>query len=449
MNAAITILDHLQFDCPTTHQKEALLQMSGFVNENNTDDFFILCGSAGTGKTSIITALIGYLNANAHHYKIVAPTGRAARILGRKSQTLNSTIHSLIYHVNSNPDTGEVFFELKENQIKDYTIFIVDEASMISAIVSKESNNLINTKNALLDDLIKYVKDGNTANKIILLGDRNQLPPINEVESKALSPQYLNVKFNLKGTSYLLTEVKRQKDGCAILKTATEIKNGIDANSKNIFIKGFEKNTLNSATHNYVNDFKNKGFENVVAIGATHNMNKMFNKIIREKLFGLKVKIIKNDDLLIITSSWKRNSFHLYSGDHVIVKDVNINDIEEVGGLHFVPIQLSSKSFDNQESIIEDYLLLESVLTPEGLKVEDENRLRHERFTKNKIYRSTGNSCDDRYVGAIRATYGHSITCYKAQGGEWESVYLNSYFMPTLKYQYTAVTRAKSNLILF
>ena len=103
MQYKISILDHLQFDCPTLEQKMALLSMSKFVNSNNEDDFLILSGAAGTGKTSITTALIGYLNTNTIGYNIAAPTGRAARILGRKSKTLNSTIHSLIYNTKPNP----------------------------------------------------------------------------------------------------------------------------------------------------------------------------------------------------------------------------------------------------------------------------------------------------------------------------------------------------------
>ena len=102
-----------------------------------------------------------------------------------------------------------------------------------------------------------------------------------------------------------------------------------------------------------------------------------------------------------------------------------------------------------QEEIIQDYILLDSVLHPEGLTIAQENRLRHERFSKNKAYRESGNPSDDRYVGAIRATYGHSITCNKAQGGEWDKVLINSFFMPSLRYQYTAVTRAKNNLLIF
>ena len=449
METKITILDHLQFDCPTAQQRNALLSMSDFVKGENKDDFYILCGAAGTGKTSITTALIGYLNSKAIDYKITAPTGRAARILGRKSKTVNSTIHSLIYNVNSNPETGVVSFELKENPVKDFSIYIVDEASMVSSMVNREEGNLFTSKNSLLNDLIRFVKSGHEDNKIIFLGDKNQLPPVNETDSKALCAQYLESKYQLKGSAYLLTEVKRQEDGSCILKNAVAIREGIESNAQKVALQGVEKYSLANASISYVKEYLQNGFEKAVAIGATHKMNKMFNSIVREKIYGASVKPLEKNDLLLVSNTWKRNDFHLFSGDHITVLEADINDTETVAGLHFIPVKLSSKNLQGDEEIIEDYILLESVLHPEGLSIEQENRLRHERFSKNKVYRDSGNASDDRYVGAIRATYGHSITCNKAQGGEWDKVYLNTFFMPSLKFQYTAVTRAKSQLMVF
>lgn len=449
MEKAITILDHLQFDCPTAQQKVALLAMSDFVNKNNNEDFFILCGAAGTGKTSITTALIGYLNAKAIHYKIAAPTGRAARILGRKSKTVNSTIHSLIYNTKPNPKTGEVVFSLKENTVKDISVYIIDEASMVASTLNKEVGSLYSAKNSLLSDLVRFVKNGNPGNKIIFLGDKNQLPPINEIDSKALCGEYLKEKFQLEGTAHLLTEVKRQEDGSYILKNAVAIREGIDANFSKVNLQGVEKKSVSQASSDYVKEYLNNGFESVVSIGATHKMNIMFNKVVREKIYGKNTNTIESNELLLISNTWKRNGFQLYSGDHVTVLEVYSNKTELVAGLHFVPVKLLSKSLDGIDEIIEDYIMLESVLNPEGIKQEQESRLRHERFSKNRVYRDSGNAADDRYVGAIRATYGHSITCNKAQGGEWNKVYMNSFFVPSLKYQYTAVTRAKSAFVLY
>ncbi|MEO9893096.1 AAA family ATPase [Aurantibacter sp.] len=446
MKNAITILDHLQFDCPTSEQKNALLGMSNFVKKANGDDFFILCGAAGTGKTSITTALIGYLNSKSIAYNIAAPTGRAARILGRKSKTVNSTIHSLIYSVKSNAETGEVEFQLKTNDIKDFNVFIIDEASMIASKVQNETNNLFKSKNSLLSDLIQFVKGGNPKNKIIFLGDHNQLPPVNEKESLALSKDYLSDKFYLTGTAKLLTEVKRQDDGSYVLKNANTLREGIENKQTNVNLIGIAKLSIEDASKSYILDYLANGQESIISIGTTHNMNKMFNNKVRSKIYGYSAKVIELDDLLLVTQTWKRNGHQLYSGDHVLVKEVNLNDIEYVAGLSFAPIKLASKNLKGEEEIIEDYVLLESIINPRGLTMKQENRLRHERFKKNKVYRQSLKPSDDKYIGAIRTTYGHSITCNKAQGGEWDNVLVNSFYMPTLKYQYTAITRAKNEV---
>src|SRR5690606_16615275 len=146
----------------------------------------ILSGAAGTGKTSITTALIQYLTKKDINYKIAAPTGRAARILGKKCKTTSTTIHSMIYNTVSDPDSGEVVFKRKENPVKTRTIYILDEASMISTVVAREEGSLFFSSNSLLDDLIWFVKDGHEKTQLVFLGDRNQLPPVFEDFSKAL-----------------------------------------------------------------------------------------------------------------------------------------------------------------------------------------------------------------------------------------------------------------------
>jgi len=134
----------------------------------------------------------------------------------------------------------------------------------------------------------------------------------------------------------------------------------------------------------------------------------------------------------------------LYNGDHVTVENIEISKVEIVAGLHFVPIRVKAKNIDGSEYEVEEYLLLESILHPSGsLQIADENKLLGERYAKNKMLRESGRPSDDRYVGALRLTYGHSITCNKAQGGEWNNVYMNDFLLPSLKYIYTALTRGK------
>ena len=434
------ILDYLHFSHPTFEQRNVLLAMEEFVSEENPYDFLVLCGAAGTGKTSVTAALIGYLNELEKPYRIAAPTGRAARILGRQAKTTTSTIHSMIYAPKADNETGRVTFKLKIGHNPKPTIYIIDEASMIPKDVDK-NQNIFQVEKGLIYDLIAYIKKANVNNKIILLGDHYQLPPIEETESFALNKDFLEKTFNLKGEAYLLTEVKRQEDGSYILENATDIRKAIDIGEKSHPIRGNQNRTIYTAADKYVSNAKNEGLENQVAIGVSHKANKFFNDLIRERIFGYAKKVLEQGDLLMVTQNWYRNGVQLYNGDHVELLTVDWSLQDQVAGLHFVAVKVKVL-FSESEIIVEDYALLETILSPGGIiDSKLENELRRQRYTKNRVFRESGMPGDDRYVGALRLIYGHAITCNKAQGGEWRKVYINTLGIPSLKWQYTAVTR--------
>lgn len=442
------IFQFLHFSQPTAEQSAVLKAMEDFVSPENQYDFLVLCGAAGTGKTSITAALIGYLNEFGNPYKISAPTGRAARILGRKAKTTTSTIHSMIYAPKADNETGKVTFKLKLGHNANPTIYIIDEASMIPKDIDKEQN-LFQVEKGLIYDLIAYIKRANVNNKIIFLGDRYQLPPIDEAESYALNKEFLERTFNLKGNSYLLTEVKRQEDGSYILENATDIRKAIDRGEKSHPIKGTQNRNIYAAADKYAANVKKEGLENQVAIGVSHKANKFFNDLVRERIFGNAKKILEQGDLLMVTQNWYRNGIQLYNGDHVELLSVDWNLQEQVAGLHFVAVKIKVL-FSETETIIEDYALLETILFPGGvLEGILENELRRQRYIKNHIFKDSNMPCDDRYVGALRLTYGHAITCNKAQGGEWKKVFLNTLGIPSLKWQYTAVTRGINEIEKF
>ena len=425
--------------------------MANFVEESNTDDFFIMCGAAGTGKTSITSALIGYLNAKSTKYTIAAPTGRAARILGRKTGSVSNTIHSLIYKPETNKETGSVKFALKNNRSIEFGIYIIDEASMVSAKSSKGSNAIFQTADSVLNDLVKFVKNGNEKNKIIFLGDRNQLPPIHEKDALALDPNYLRNKFNLKGNFHYLTEVKRQEEGSYILKDATSIRKAIDSNqASHQPLQAFKHRNGFEAARQYAGNYDSNDVDQRVAIGISHKANNVFNKEVRKRLFSASAPLVQKGDLMLVVQNWRRGDQVLYNGDHVIVEEVNLHQMEEVAGLHFAPVKIKCKALDGAEQIIEDYMLLE-VLLGESPDIDStsENRLRAERFRKNKQFSDSGFPADDRYVGALRLAYGYAITCHKAQGGEWNKVYVNTFGVKDPRWTYTAITRAKSVLELY
>lgn len=442
------IFYYLHFSHPTAEQSDVLKAMEDFVSTENQYDFMVLCGAAGTGKTSITAALIGYLNELGKPYKIAAPTGRAARILGRKARTTTSTIHSMIYAPKSDNETGKVTFKLKNGYNSSPTVYIIDEASMIPKDVDKEQN-LFQVEKGLIFDLITYIKRANVNNKIILLGDRYQLPPIDEAESYALNKDFLELTFNLKGTSFLLTEVKRQEDGSYILENATDIRKAIDRGEKSYPIMGNQNRNIYSAADNYAGKIKKGGLENQVAIGVSHKANKFFNDLVRERMFGAAKKILEPGDLLMVTQNWQRGGVQLYNGDHVELISVDWSLQEQVAGLHFVAVEIRVL-FSETETIVEDIALMETIITPGGvLEGKLENELRRQRYTKNKIFRESNLPADDRYVGALRLTYGHAITCNKAQGGEWKKVFINTMGIPSLKWQYTAVTRGINEIEKF
>jgi exodeoxyribonuclease-5 len=444
----LEILNFLHFHMPTLEQKSALEALSLFVGESNDDDFFILSGAAGTGKTSITSALIGHLNDKKISYKIAAPTGRAARILGKKSKTVSSTIHSLIYNTETNVETGVTTWKLRKMRTETFTVFIVDEASMISSKHIKQE--MFHSDDSLLASLFKYVKSGNPKNKIILLGDKNQLPPYSESESPALDPNHLRNQYRLKGSFHYLTEVKRVEDGSYILKNATKLRKAIDEGNQ---MPQLEANLLKdvwSAAKDYASQFDPNNFDKSVAIGRSHKSNKMFNEEVRKSIFGITAALIEDGDLLIVLQNWHRGDKVLYNGDHILIEEVDLSKIDEVRGLKFVPAKIRAQSLDGSVEIIEDYLLLDTLLYEDNkIPLAIENEFRAERFRKNKVFASSGNPEDDRYVGAIRIGYGYAITCQKAQGGEWDNVYLNVFGVQDKKWLYTAVTRAKQELNVY
>jgi ATP-dependent exoDNAse (exonuclease V) alpha subunit len=434
----MSILNYLHFKNPTAEQEKVLLAMQDFIS--NEFDFLILSGAAGTGKTSITSALIGYLNELNRTYRIAAPTGRAARIIGRKANTVTSTIHSLIYNVEVVEKSGKVIYSLKTSSSSIPTIYIIDEASMISE-KKDVSNELFHVDKGMVYDLIEYIMSENTGNKIIFIGDHYQLPPINEIESVALSKQFLESTFNLKGSEFYLTEVKRQEDGSYILENATNIRKAIDDGKINHEIKGKKSDGIWSAAQTYVKDAESKGFDNQVAIGVSHRANKYFNDIVREKMFGKLRQILEPGDLLMVTQNWSRNGSNLYNGDHVQLISVDWNLQETVAGLHFVAVKVKPIFGDSSQEI-EDYAIVESIVNIGG-KVDPTvfNELRMNRYAKNIKFRESQKVSDDRYLGALKLMYGHAITCNKAQGGEWKKVFINTLGIPSLKWQYTAVTR--------
>ncbi len=452
-NTQKTILDFLHFDNPTDQQKSALLGMEKFVEPDNKEDFLILSGAAGTGKTSITTALVGYLNNQNLSFEICAPTGRAARILGRKSNILSSTIHSLIFDINTETETGKVFCSIKKikEPVTKPKIFIIDEASMIGTKINNNEDNLFQLNTGLLDAIILFIKRYHEDSKVIFLGDRNQLAPINEETSMALDKKFLETKYQLKGAEFILSEVMRQQKGSIIMENAIIARKAIDNNLLEAPIKAHNSlPSIYKSADSYVNNYKKNGPDTAIAIGCTHNANRFFNDMVRQRLYSKNVNMLEIGDYLLVTKTWERNGIKLYSGDHVVVEGFDKNGIVSIAGFDFMPIEIKATNIKGDSITICDYMRLDLLQLPTGNNLPKlENKLRQERYAKNPIFRESKLPQNDIYVGALALTYGHAITCNKAQGGEWNTVYLNTFKIPDMRWQYTAITRAQERLIVF
>jgi exodeoxyribonuclease V len=448
-----TIHSFLQFNAPTVQQTQALEAMQIFVAEECTEDFLILSGAAGTGKTSITTALIGYLNHEKIEFEICAPTGRAARILGRKSNVMSNTIHSTIFDISTETDTGKVICTIKKPsmQNKEPKIFIIDEASMIGSTPISNEDELFDIKTGLLDAIMIYIKRVHPQSKVIFLGDRNQLAPMHEQDSKALNKAYIELKYSYSGNEYFLTEVMRQQQGSILMDNAIATRIAIENNNGIAPIQCHQKMpSLYAGADSYVQHYNDTEPGNAIAIGCTHKGNLFFNDMVRQRLYGKQVAQIEIGDFLLVTKTWERDGVRLYSGDHVIVKNFDKNGIVKAGGFDFMPVELTSTNLQGEPITITDYMRLDLLRMPKGTNlVTLENKLRQERYIKNPIFRKSKHPRDDRYVGALALTYGHAITCNKAQGGEWHTVFLNTFTIPSLRWQYTSVTRAMEKLIVF
>lgn len=440
------MIDFLLFSTPTKDQRVALDGMEQFVQAVNEDDFLILKGAAGTGKTSMISALVAYLNTNKIPYKIAAPTGRAARIISKKTNSHASTVHAMIFVPEQDVKNGGVKFKLKIPKDENQTIYIVDESSMIPSEDSHESQ-LHNKKIDLLTALISYVKGGNEKNKIFFLGDTYQLPPVMEQESKALSQLHLENHHNLKGKCYSLSEVKRQEDGGYILENATQIRNTIEFGGQDVPIAGEQVKSIYDASFQFHKHLLAKGPEDAIALALSNKANKFFNDLVRNHRFGRNSKIIEVGDILLVSRNWNRGERHLYNGDQVELLAVEWSKTITMEKFTFVPVKV--KPLFGKE-VIEDLVLVETILSVNGsLDWEQEKKLIAKRYLINQVLRETGNLKDDPYLGALRMMHGYSVTCHKAQGGEWNSVYINTLGVKDLRWKYTAVTRGVDRVVRF
>ncbi len=435
------------------NQKEALVKLSEFVFQKEERSVFILKGYAGTGKTKLISALTQALPSIRWRSVLLAPTGRAAKVLSAYSQRTAFTIHKKIFRKEMDGE-GRMLFSLSENLHKN-TLFIVDEASMIGTDSGGES-----LFNNLLENLFEYVYSGENC-KLILVGDTAQLPPVGSTESPALNSDYLKTAFYLSIAHYELKEVARQKEESGILLNATQLRNAI-GQTPFIFPKLLTGNdvvrlggedledTLNSCLSKY-------GEENVLIITRSNKQANLFNQAYRNRVKLYEEDLCAGDKLMVVKNNYfwlpENNGEAGFIANGDMVELVRIINREELYGFHFCECAIKFMDYPNmpeqQVKLLTDSLYTDSP----SLSQEEQKRLYNqllEEVSDEPIKGiRTAYIRKNPYYNALQVKFSYAVTCHKSQGGQWNVVFIDQGYLKEeaidesyLRWLYTAVTRA-------
>lgn len=467
MNSAeVTTLLLKEFPYEPTHGQQIVLEkIARFLTESWKDpnSLFILKGYAGTGKTTIVRSLVNVLPKLQRRSSLMAPTGRAAKVLASYSKKQANTIHRKIYFARTTKD-GVIALRLQQNLHKE-TLFIVDEASMIQHSTTQEAS-LFGARN-LLDDLFEYVFSGEGC-RIMFIGDTAQLPPVGLEHSPALDIGYLRKAYHLLIETHELTEVVRQAKKSGILLNATSVRNqiirqewglplfSVNAHPDVIRINGSElEDALNSA-------YSGAGKENNVVVCRSNKRANIFNTEIRKRILFLEEEITNGDYMMVV----KNNYFWLPEGSSAgfiangdIIELVRIRRIEEMYGFRFAEVTIRFIDYPDEKEL--DVKILLDTLRSESpaLPAADNNRLFQEVMKDYEDLPSRRSRVDkvkvNPWFNALQVKFSYALTCHKTQGGQWDTVfidqgYLNDRMMNLeyLRWLYTAVTRATKKLYL-
>jgi exodeoxyribonuclease-5 len=431
-------------------QIQALECINNFLEPGNTDKLFILKGSAGTGKTTLLNVIAGELCEKFGHVMITAPTHRAAKVLSKKTGKPAKTLHSLLYDAEPLENGYGVRLRRKTVFSKEPTLHIVDEASMIGDRVT--ASREFSCETPLLTDLLHYVSDGNADNKILFVGDPCQLPPVGYnfgEQSPALFPRYFEQKFGISGKSFELTEIVRQHKDSYILKGAQLLRRSIREDKTDTTFYKINLPNPSAAVKQYMRCYRSANNTAVKLIASTNKNVNWWNYAIRKQL-GYAPAKPEVGDKVVIDRSWTNGNYILTNGDTGIIFEVD-NTIETFGGLRFMKVKLLLDDIADDPVIIETLLNLNHLYSEKGwLTEEQEKAMIHEAMKCNPAYRSSRDIRRDPYLNAVRLRYAYALTCHKAQGSEFDNVILHPYYgqdkVVNLRYLYTAVTRAKQNL---
>jgi ATP-dependent exoDNAse (exonuclease V) alpha subunit len=455
------LIQHFPF-APTQKQEVFFQLIAQYITQTTCEELFVLKGYAGTGKTTLVSALVHTLPDLNYKSVLLAPTGRAAKVMANYAQKSAFTIHKKIYFPKKVAGGG-LQFTLQQNKHKN-TLFIVDEASMISDVA-------IDTKfaegSSLLDDLIAYIYSG-VGCKLLLIGDTAQLPPVNLSISPALDLDSLSLHYNKEVNHIELDEVMRQAEKSGILFNATALRDLLQTSFWDSFqfqlkpfkdiirlVDGYDiQDAIQSAYSNY-------SIEDTAFLVRSNKRANLYNQQIRSRILD-KESILATGDYLMVV---KNNYFWLQETDEAgfmangdIIEVLELFSIKELYGFTFASVKIRMVDYPNQRPI-ETILLLDTLHSESpSLSYDDANRLYQEvlqdyeqETTKYKKFQKVK---ENEYFNALQVKFSYAITCHKSQGGQWNTVFIEQPYLPDgidqeyVRWLYTAVTRAKEKLYL-
>lgn len=456
-----------QFDyAPTEGQQKLIGLLADFLMHESNQTCFLLKGYAGTGKTSLVSALVRTLPELRLRSVLLAPTGRAAKVLSGYSGKQAFTMHKKLYLLQTSAD-GVVSLRLQENMHRN-TIFIVDEASMIPDN-NTPGQSFFSERN-LLNDLVEYVYSGDNC-RLILIGDTAQLPPVGISISPALDIKYLKASYGFILFSYELDEVVRQSLDSGILANATMLREKIALQETDLPVfqtsqyRDFIHITGNDLLEELQTTFSGSGHEDTVVISRSNKRANLFNREIRNRVLFREEEISAGDMMMVVRNNYywlpdKSKAGFIANGD--IIEILRLTNTQELYGFRFADVTVRMVDYP-EEKDMEVKILLDTIMTETpSLPYKDYKRLFEEiekdyedipdrRGRMEKIKKNP-------YFNALQVKFSYALTCHKTQGGQWAKVFIDPGYLKTdaidtdyFRWLYTALTRAteKAYLINF
>ncbi len=459
------IIEELRLQ-PTEEQVEAVAMFSQFFYSRDPQSVMILRGCAGTGKTTLAAAIVHVLNELTQKTCLLAPTGRAAKVFSLFARAQVFTIHRKIYRQRS-LDGNEASFSLNFNKSK-YTLFIIDEASMIS---NMGGNNMFGS-GCLLDDLMQYVYEEGSGCRVLLMGDAAQLPPVGEIESPALSSDVMR-SYGLNVYEADLNEVLRQSEDSGILYNATRVRNAF--NSSIVFpiklhLDGFAdiiSITGNELIETLSNSYCEVGLDETIVVTRSNKRANIYNEGIRRCILDRDDCLCGGDMLMVVKNNYfwaERNEecpmTFIANGDRARVS--RFRNEHQLYGFTFADVTMTFPDYDDYEMTLRVVLDTLSSDSP-SLTMEQSNTLYNAVMddykarpdcprNKRKVFALVRDDC---YYNSVQVKFAYAITCHKAQGGQWSHVYIDQGYITEdmvdedyIHWLYTALTRSSEKLFL-